>query len=200
VPSPTEALNELASRLRAEKSVISPHVSDPDGQTPSLGMLVAEGPRAAEAPTEYAILFESIREGYLLHYARPRVVNGADEDLALLAGDYLYARGLERLAGLGDLEAVRELSDLISLVAQLHAGTDSVAAADDGAPALWLASAMTVAAGAPAGHGDAKAALREGNPEAAARLWGGAAATAAQAGLGERLGAAAESIGFRPPS
>ncbi|MFL5893438.1 MAG: hypothetical protein ACJ75I_11960 [Solirubrobacterales bacterium] len=200
MPSPTEALNELASRLRAEKSVISPHVSDPDGQTPSLGMLVAEGPRAAEAPTEYAILFESIREGYLLHYARPRVVNGADEDLALLAGDYLYARGLERLAGLGDLEAVRELSDLISLVAQLHAGTDGVAAVDDGAPALWLASAITVAAGAPAGHGDAKAALREGNPEAAARLWDGAAATAAQAGLGERLGAAAESIGFRPPS
>jgi hypothetical protein len=200
VPSPTEALNELASRLRAEKSVISPHVSDPDGQTPSLGMLVAEGRRAAEAPTEYAILFESIREGYLLHYARPRVVNGADEDLALLAGDYLYARGLERLAGLGDLEAVRELSDLISLVAQLHAGTDGVAAADDGAPALWLASAITVAAGAPAGHADAKAALREGNPEAAARLWDGAAATAAQAGLGELLGAAAESIGFRPPS
>ncbi len=49
------------------------------------------------------------------------MVDGADDDLALLAGDYLYARGLERLAALGDLEAVRELSDLISLVAQLHA-------------------------------------------------------------------------------
>ena len=200
MPTPAEALNELAGRLRAEESVISPHVGDPDGQVPSLGMLVAEGPRAAVAPTEYAILFESIREGYLLHYARPRVVNGADEDLALLAGDYLYARGLERLAGLGDLEAVRELSDLISLVAQLHAGTDGPAAADHGAPALWLASAITVAAGAPAGHGEAKAALREGNPEAPARLWEGATVTAAQAGLGERLGAAAESIGFRPAS
>src|SRR3954453_18018171 len=158
-----KALNELAVQLRGEKSVISPHVRDPDGQVPALGILVAGGPRAAEAPAEYAVLFESIREGYLLHYSRPRVVNGADEDLALLAGDYLYARGLERLAALGDLEAVRELSDLISLVAQLHAGTDGVAAADDGAPALWLASAITVAAGAPAGHGDAKAALREGN-------------------------------------
>src|SRR4051794_41781115 len=129
-------------------------------------MLVAEGPRAAEAPTEYAILFESIREGYLLHYARPRVVNGADEDLALLAGDYLYARGLERLAGLGDLEAVRELSDLISLVAQLHAATDGIAAADDGAPALWLASATTVAAGAPAGGGGCQAGARGGEPGA----------------------------------
>ena len=33
---------------------------------------------------------------------------GADPDLRLLAGDYLYALGLERLAGLGDLPAVRE--------------------------------------------------------------------------------------------
>lgn len=198
MPSPAEALNELATRLRAEESVISPHVGDPDGHVPALGMLVADGPRAAEAPSEYAILFESIREGYLLHYARPRVVNGADEDLALLAGDYLYARGLERLAGLGDLEAVRELSDLISLVAQLHAG--GAPTPDDGAAALWLASAVTVAAGAPSAHGDAKAALREHDPGAPRALWDGAATTAARAGLSERLGGAAESIGFRPPS
>lgn len=200
MPSPAEALTELATRLRAEESVISPHVADPDGQVPALGILVAGGPRAAEAPAEYAILFESIREGYLLHYARPRVVNGADADLALLAGDYLYARGLERLAALGDLEAVRELSDLISLVAQLHGGTGVAAGAQDGAAALWLASAIAVAAGPPPSHGDAKAALRDGDPQAPARLWEGAAITAAQAGLAEPLGGAAESIGFQPPS
>ena len=50
-------------------------------------------------------------------------MRGADADLRLLAGDYLYALGLERLAALGDLEAVRELSDLISLSAQVHDGT-----------------------------------------------------------------------------
>jgi hypothetical protein len=200
VPSPTDALNELATRLRAEKSVISPHVENPDGQVPALGILVADGPRASEAPAEYAILFESIREGYLLHYARPRVVNGADEDLALLAGDYLYARGLERLAALGDLEAVRELSDLISLVAQLHGESQPTAGAQEGAAALWLASAVAVAAGPPPAHGDAKAALREADPEAPAKLWEGASATATQAGLAERLGGAADSIGFRPPS
>jgi hypothetical protein len=200
VALPPEALNELATRLRAEESVISPHVGDPNGQLPALGMLVAAGPRVSDAASEYAILFESIREGYLLHYARPRVVNGADEDLALLAGDYLYARGLERLAALGDLEAVRELSDLISLMAQLHAGDDEPAGARDGAPALWLASAVTVAAGPPPHHDEAKAALREGSAEAPRMLWHGAANTAAHAGLSERLGAAAESIGFRPPS
>ena len=180
--------------------MISPHVRDPDSDTPGLGMLVAAGPRAAERPAEYAILFESIREGYLLHYARARVVNGADDDLALLAGDYLYARGLERLATLGDLDAVRELSDLISLVAQLQAANHASPGPDQGAGALWLASAVTVAAGPPAGHAEAKQALREGDPAASRALWDGAASVAAVAGLAERLDGAAESIGFAPPS
>ena len=61
-----------------------------------------------------------------------------EPDLALLAGDHLYALGLERLAGLGDLEAVRELADLISLCAVLHAD----GAADERTTrALWLAAA-----------------------------------------------------------
>jgi hypothetical protein len=198
VAVPTEALNELAVQLRGEESVISPHVCDPDGQVPSLGILVAGGPRAAAAPSEYAVLFESIREGYLLHYSRPRLVNGADEDLALLAGDYLYARGLERLASLGDLEAVRELSDLISLVAQLHAASDDAAGVGEGSSALWLASAVAVAAGAPPGHAEAKVALRRGEAGASRSLWDGAAAVAAGADLTEPLERAAEAIGFRP--
>ena len=44
-----------------------------------------------------------------------------DDDLRLLAGDALYALGLSRLAEAGDLEAVAELSDLISRSAQAHA-------------------------------------------------------------------------------
>jgi hypothetical protein len=192
------ALSELADQLRGEQSVISPHVRDPDGDAPALGVLVAGGPRAAESPSEYAILFESIREGYLLHYADARVVNGADDDLALLAGDYLYARGLERLAALGDLDAVRELSDLISLVAQLHAANHGSPDPTDGCSAVWLASAIAVAAGPPPGHDEAKRALRDGDPGAATALWEGAASVADEAGLAERLGDAAESIGFRP--
>jgi hypothetical protein len=196
--APAEALNELAVQLRGEESVISPHVCDPDGQIPTLGILVAGGPRAAAARSEYAVLFESIREGYLLHYARPRVVDGADEDLALLAGDYLYARGLERLAALGDLEAVRELSDLISLVAQLHAASHDTSGLREGSGALWLASAVAVAAGPPPRHADAKAALRRGEPGASDSLWNGAAEVAAGADLSEPLERAAEAIGFRP--
>ena len=53
--------------------------------------------------------------------AQPRLLAGHDPDLALLAGDYLYALGLERLPALGDAEAVRVLADLISGCARLHA-------------------------------------------------------------------------------
>src|SRR5918999_4693780 len=136
--SPEAALAALAERLRAEESVISPHVTDPVESEPALGLLAAAGPRAAAAPGEYSLLIESVREGYLLHYGTPRIVVDADADLALLAGDYLYALGLERLAMLGDLDAVRELSDLISLSAQVHA-PGSADGAQHTADALWLA-------------------------------------------------------------
>ena len=42
----------------------------------------------------------------------------------MLAGDRLYALGLERLAAIGDLEAVAELADVIALCAQAHAEGD----------------------------------------------------------------------------
>jgi len=60
-----------------------------------------------------------ILEGSLLHYGAPRVVRVEDPDLAMLMGEQLYALGLSRLAELGDLEAVGELADLISLLARL---------------------------------------------------------------------------------
>jgi hypothetical protein len=195
--SPEAALAALAAQLGAEESVISPQVSSPEEAEPALGLLAAAGPRAAEAPGEYSLLIESVREGYLLHYGKPRVVVGADADLALLAGDYLYALGLERLAALGDLEAIRELSDLISLSAQLHeAGGSESPASARAANALWLASVTAVASGTTPEHEQGKAALREGRPGAPAALWQAALRMAQRFGLGDPLERAAEAIGF----
>ncbi len=98
-PLPEDALRALAARLREEDTPISPHVVDP-ATSPTLGLLAAGGPRAATAPAEYALVIEAVREGYLLHYGEPRLLAGHDPDLALLAGDYLYALGLDRLATL----------------------------------------------------------------------------------------------------
>jgi hypothetical protein len=66
-------------------------------------------------------VLESVHEGYLLHYGDPNGFSGMDEDLALLAGDSLYAMGLARLAEEGDLEAVAMLADLITNCAKAHA-------------------------------------------------------------------------------
>ena len=44
-----------------------------------------------------------------------------DADVALLLGDYLYAHGLVRVARSGDVDAVADLAELISLCAQARA-------------------------------------------------------------------------------
>ena len=84
-------------------------------------------------------MLDAVREGYLLHYGEPRLLAGQDDDLALLAGDYLYALGIERLAASGDTAAVLELADLIGGCAQLHAEGRGAEAA-----ALWRAAAVAI--------------------------------------------------------
>ena len=69
----------------------------------------------------YALGLETIYEGYLLHYGRPRLFAPPDQDTALLLGDYLYAHGLVRIAEHGQVEVVADLAALISLCAQLRA-------------------------------------------------------------------------------
>jgi len=63
----------------------------------------------------------AVREGYELHYGRPEVVFTDDPDMALLAGDRLYALGLEKLAAGGDLEAIGVLCATIATCARAHA-------------------------------------------------------------------------------
>jgi len=96
---------------------------------------------ALEDPCRHFVL-EAVYEGYLLHYEKPRAFEGMDEDTRLLAGDSLYALGLEELAAAGDLEAVAELADLISLCAFAHA---------EGRPELveelWAASSRKLSGG-----------------------------------------------------
>jgi hypothetical protein len=120
IAEPSAALRVLADQLRGEDTPIAAHVVDA-AAAPDLGMIAAAGPRAVASPGEYALVIEAVREGYLLHYLESRLLAGHDSDLGLLAGDYLYALGLDRLAALGDTEAVAALSELIARCAQLHA-------------------------------------------------------------------------------
>lgn len=199
--TPEKALEKLAATLREDDPMLAERVRETDAP-PALGLLAAAGPRAGGAEPDYAFVVEAVREGYLLHYGRPRLFGGIDPDLALLAGDHLYAIGLECLAGLGDLEAVRELADLISLSAQLHCGEAAEARRERALGALWLATVTAVAAGGGRPHAEAKQALREGPEEAEAALALGqtALAAAANAGIEPALEQAADSIDFALPN
>lgn len=157
-----DPLAALAATLREEGGLLAEAVVAPaEGERVVHGRLAAGGPRAAGRPEAYELLVEAIREGYLLHYAHGRVLVPEDPDLALLAGDRLYALGLARLAELGDLEAVRELADVISLGAQAQAAGEPALA-----EAAWAAGAAVVGRGGGPGHEAAKAAARAGDPAA----------------------------------
>jgi hypothetical protein len=90
-----------------------------------LGAVAAAGPRAGGCQDDVAFVVEAVHEGWRLHAHDagypPRIVVSADADLALLAGDRLYALGLARLAQLGDLESVGVLTDVIALAARARA-------------------------------------------------------------------------------
>jgi hypothetical protein len=90
----------------------------------------------------YALGLETIYEGYLVHYGRPRLFGPTDDDTALLLGDYLYAHGVARISALQDVAAVADLSELISLCSQLRAEE----AEGDGP--LWAATAALLGRGA----------------------------------------------------
>jgi len=139
----------LAAALRAEGGLLADAVrddaADEDGE---LARTAAAGPRNAGRAHDIALLVEAIEEGSLLHYGAARTVSQVDPDLALLAGDRLYALGLDRLAQLGDLEAVAALAEVIAACAEAHA-----AGAPHRAAAAWRAGARTVA-GAQTGRGD----------------------------------------------
>jgi hypothetical protein len=157
-----------------------------------VGALAAAGPRASSDPAAYTFVLESVLEGYLLHYGQPRLTGVEGSDLRLLAGDLAYALGLARLAELGDLEAVSELGDLISLCAQVHsegrAGHDS--GADSLVAGLWALTALAVGTGSWAGHGRVKESVRSGAPGATAEALAEARARAARAGVGDELNSA----------
>ncbi len=93
------------------------------------------------APPDLALGLETVYEGYLVHYGRSRLFAQTDADTALLLGDYLYAHGLVRVAEAGNVAAVADLAELISLCAQARAE------ARDGDGVAWAATAARLGSG-----------------------------------------------------
>ena len=126
----------------------------------------------------YALGLETIYEGYLAHYGRPRLFDPPDRDAALLLGDYLYAHGLVRIAAQGSAAAVLDLAELISVCARMRGES----APGDGI--VWAATAAYLGTGVLDGP---RAVLRERGDLSALEvlLVGADAALAAHA---ERVG------------
>jgi hypothetical protein len=93
------------------------------------------------APPELALGLETVYEGYLVHYGRSRLFAQRDPDTSLLLGDYLYAHGLVRVAATGNVTAVGDLAELISLCAQARAE------GRNGDGAAWAATAARLGEG-----------------------------------------------------
>ena len=89
----------------------------------------------------YGLGIETIYEGYLVHYGHARLFSPSDSDIAILLGDYLYAHGLVRIADTGNVNAVADLAELISLCSQARADRR------DGEGAAWAATAAELGSG-----------------------------------------------------
>ena len=159
-------LKRLEALLREQGGLVASLLADegvapasPNGAGPA--QIAASGPRARAQAAEYELLLEAIYEGYLLHYGAPRILHPPEADLGLLAGDRLYALGLARLVALGDVAAVAELADVITLTA-LAQGSGEAALAQ----AVWSAGARAVGWGSSDTHRLAKALARAGSSDA----------------------------------
>ena len=131
-------MSVLADVVAAVEPELAAHAARSPGDD-RFGAVIAD-------PTRRFVI-EAVYEGYHMHYGEPRAFADLDDDLRLLGGDALYALGLARLAEDGDLEAVCELSDLISASARAHAE-----GRPEEAESLWSASARTLGRAAARGR------------------------------------------------
>jgi hypothetical protein len=155
--SPTSSPPELWTTIAGEAAAESPLWADALRPAAERELEAVFSPLAAP-PLAPGI--ETIYEGYLVHYGRPRLFAPPNRDTALLLGDYLYAHGLVRISALGDVEAVRELAELIAVCAHLRAD------GSDGDGAAWASAAERL------GDGPATPAHVEGALAAHARRVG----------------------------
>ena len=175
----------LRAAVRESGTPLASSLGDEPGGAPlaggepelELAELAAAGPRAAAHRDDIEVAVAAVEEGYRLHYGRARALRIDDEDLALLAGDRMYALGLARRAAIGDMTAIAELADVVALGAQAQAAGD-----DELADAAWQAGVAAIGWGPSPQAGGAKARAREGDPDAAAAL-----REAAQAQSGARV-------------
>lgn len=158
-------LEQVRAAAESQGGLLAELLVTSDG-APVFDEFAAKAPRSAASASAYAAVLESILEGYLLHHGGPRIFAVKDDDARVLAGDYLYAYGLDRLTRLDDPFAVGVLSELIARCSQ----AELAAAGGQAVAALWFASTVQVLCA-----GEAASRAIDAAKESADGMWGPAA-------------------------
>ena len=115
-------LREMRQEIAADSPLLAERLRDGDvDRGPGYADLfvISAGNKPGDA-AHYCFSLEYIFEGYLLHYGSSRLLASGSDNFDLLAGDYMYARGLNRLAALDEPLYIRLMSELISLCSYIH--------------------------------------------------------------------------------
>lgn len=118
-----QILQSIRESVTADDPLLAAHISRdaPGNLGPGFSDLfrLAAGPADGSGEGRLPAI-EYTCEGYLLHHGRSRLLEPMPGELALLAGDYMYARSLNHLTGRGDLAGIRLLSRLIGFCSLVH--------------------------------------------------------------------------------
>ena len=119
-----ETLGAISREIAADSPLFAEDLTATPGDGVGAGyselFTVAAGDCGAVRANRYRFALEYIFEGYLLHYGSSRLLRSGRRDFRLLAGDYMYARGLDRMAALEDIFCIKMLSRLIEFCSFVH--------------------------------------------------------------------------------
>lgn len=116
-------LEEIRRKVGADNALFSERLKPESTMPDSAGfsdLFMEASDCEAQTGSSIRLAIEYIFESYLLHYGESRLLGPDDGNFHLLAGDYMYARGLEAIASLDDLACVKALAELVRLCAFIH--------------------------------------------------------------------------------
>ncbi len=149
IPRTQQTLDEISRHVAADNELLAGRIGPPSGRAGrGIADLFAEACGSASVSDEYCFGLEYIFEGFLLHYRPPgRLLAPDTPEFNLLAGDFMYARGLTHMAALKDAQCIRLLADLISLCAHIDSVGGRAGAAGNGRETTraWLLTTLCLA-------------------------------------------------------
>ncbi len=188
-----ETLGTISREIAADSPLFAESLAPAPGDDASGGysdLFTVAGGAGAVHGDRYRFTLEYIFEGYLLHYGSSRLLRPGRRDFRLLAGDYMYARGLDRIAALEDIFCIEMLSRLIEFCSFVHCeGMDPRLALD-----AWSVVTLCLAGHA---QGGVDSSWRDGFESCRRALWESDRERSSLSGLRDRMLADIDPGGYK---